>query len=148
MALTPASNPVVNGGFETGLFLHGFPLRDLQSAPGNRLNNVSQTLRGLDTTATYTFTGHVWGPPGYGGNFCSASILAGFKNVTTKIVQVDIYDQSEQWLNLTGTYQPKHSKEILTLRVGCTFSDSSVTGHILFDDIALTHPVFTGPVLD
>ncbi|KAL4884980.1 hypothetical protein BJY04DRAFT_181051 [Aspergillus karnatakaensis] len=108
---------------------------DLQSAPGNRANTISQHITGLVPGTNYTVSVQALSTSNSNGaNYCSAGISTGVKNQTIGIAQAS--PAPEQWGELSGWYVADGTEDVLNLWAGCTFSGSSYTGHVLFDEVS------------
>lgn len=61
----------------------------------------------------------------------------GGKNATTGAI-ANIVDTPIEWTELKGGYVPKTSEDVLDIIAACTFSGSSATGRVLFDEVAFS----------
>ncbi|KAL4799447.1 hypothetical protein BDV19DRAFT_355164 [Aspergillus venezuelensis] len=106
---------------------------DLQTAVGNRGNTISQVITGLIPGTTYTVSIQTRTRGQGGANYCSTYLYAG-NNATTGAIASEI-DTPNEWFALEGEYVAKETSEVLNVVGGCTFSGSSYTGHVLFDEV-------------
>ncbi|KAL4805439.1 hypothetical protein BDV18DRAFT_140865 [Aspergillus unguis] len=109
---------------------------DLQTAVGNRGNTISQSITNLIPGQNYSVSlqtrtrGEV-----ATANYCSTYVWAG-RNATSPTGAIaSLLDTPNEWTLLEGWYVPKTSSDLLNVVASCTFSGSSYTGHVLFDEI-------------
>lgn len=92
-------------------------------------------MTGLTIGANYTFSVQAQSP-NYGANYCSVFAYHG-SNSTSGLIASDLLFTQEEWVEVKGSYRPRHSRDTIHVGAYCTFSGSSYTGHILFDDLFL-----------
>ncbi|KAJ5497018.1 hypothetical protein N7463_009005 [Penicillium fimorum] len=147
-------NAVSNPSFETGILAPWHPSAinvakinngaiaysgdyylDLQTAVGNRGNTISQGLRNLKPHMEYKFSVQAQVPSPSGSEYCSVYVYMGRNATIGSIASAQLFNFGE-WTEVTGSYVPKRENDILSIVAACDSEDSSVTGHILFDDIS------------
>ncbi|KAL4940613.1 hypothetical protein BDV06DRAFT_223910 [Aspergillus oleicola] len=156
----PPFNPIVaNGGFELGVLAPWIPsdpaaatigngtlafeddyFLKLESAPGNRANTISQPLRELDTTATYTVSAQVFGPEAASTDYCYVTIYVGPNSTTGLVDNRDLYydyDAGQQWVQLSGSFTPKKDTVDLYLSTGCVLAGASSTKQVFWDAVTV-----------
>ncbi|OJJ00691.1 hypothetical protein ASPVEDRAFT_82250 [Aspergillus versicolor CBS 583.65] len=148
-------NLLANGGFESGSLSPWFASApnvavvetsdaeytpysgdyylNLQTAVGNRGNTASQKLSGLSPGINYTVSLQTRTRGAGAANYCSVYVYGG-NNATTGAI-ANIVDTPNEWTELKGGYMPKTSEDVLNIIAACTFSGSSATGHVLFDEV-------------
>ncbi|KAL5364467.1 carbohydrate binding domain protein [Aspergillus floccosus] len=165
MALSPSCNVVANPSFESGVLAPWFTTvvdvahvsngtqafsadyyLDLETAVGNRGNTVSQRIKGLQPGANYTFSLQAL-TPSYGANYCGVYVYMGGNSTTGAVASTILYTKDE-WTKVTGSYKARHREEVLHINGGCTFSGSSYTGDVYFDDVFLGVPERCEAILD
>ncbi|KAL4953344.1 hypothetical protein BDW69DRAFT_194904 [Aspergillus filifer] len=106
---------------------------DLQTAVGNRGNTVSQVITGLTPGVTYTVSIQTRTRGEGAASYCSTYLYTG-NNATAGAI-ASLVDTPNEWFTLSGEYTAKTESETLNVVGGCTFSGSSYTGHVLFDEV-------------
>ncbi|KAL4937846.1 hypothetical protein BDV06DRAFT_226552 [Aspergillus oleicola] len=106
---------------------------DLQTAVGNGGNTISQTVTGLTPGTTYIVSVQTRTRGEGAANYCGTSIYAG-NNATAGSIASE-WDTPNEWWTLGGEYVAKTTSETVSIVGGCTFSGSSYTGHVLFDEV-------------
>ncbi|KAI9044509.1 carbohydrate binding domain protein [Aspergillus affinis] len=119
---------------------------NLETAVGNRGNEISQCINGLTIGANYTFSMQVRSP-NYAANYCSVLAYRG-SNSTSGLLASELLFTQDEWVEVKGSYRPRHSRDTLHVGASCTFSGSSYTGNVLFDDIFLGREEECQVVLD
>ncbi|OJJ61364.1 hypothetical protein ASPSYDRAFT_29856 [Aspergillus sydowii CBS 593.65] len=109
---------------------------NLQTAVGNRGSTVSQSLSGLSPGTNYTVSLQTRTRGAGAANYCSVYVYGG-KNATTGAI-ANIVDTPNEWTELKGGYVPKTSEDVLNIIAACTFSGSSATGRVLFDEVVFS----------
>ncbi|KAL4906948.1 hypothetical protein BDW74DRAFT_150056 [Aspergillus multicolor] len=105
----------------------------LRTAVGNRGNTISQSLHNLTPGTNYTVSLATRIPAPNGANYCSVSAYGGF-NATTGAI-VSLFDVPDEWVSLEGWYVSKTAEDRINFVASCTFSGSSYTGVVLFDEV-------------
>ncbi|PLB44855.1 carbohydrate binding domain protein [Aspergillus steynii IBT 23096] len=138
---TGTLSPWVASAVDVAQISTGTPVLDgdyylnLETAVGNRGNSISQSIKDLTIGANYTFSVKARSP-NYGANYCGVFAYHGSNSTAGSIASEQLFDQ-EEWVEVRGSYRPTTSRDILHVGAYCTFSGSSYTGHILFDDLFL-----------
>ncbi|KAK2760402.1 hypothetical protein FQN54_002472 [Arachnomyces sp. PD_36] len=154
-ALSTACNPLENPTFETGSLGPWIPSAenvanivgapeayegeyylDLETAPGNRANQITQNITGIDTSKEYPFSIFAQVPNISVANYCSVYVYTG-TNATTGLIASEMLPGQSPWTEITGTYKPKSEDDVFTVSCSCTLSGASHTGHVYLDGISL-----------
>ncbi|KAL3469164.1 hypothetical protein BJX99DRAFT_81414 [Aspergillus californicus] len=105
----------------------------LETAVGNRGNTISQHVHDLTPGTNYTVSLQARVIADYGANYCSTYIYA--RSNSTMGAIASLIDTPSEWTQVEGWYVPTSTGEVLNIVAGCTFSGSSYTGMVLFDEV-------------